>query len=81
MNLGCENAQIAGMGLVKISLLLYYRRIFVSKGFIIASNILIGVTSCFTIAVILVSAQFFDKLNLISWLDFPGHVLFKVAST
>jgi len=49
-----ENGQIAGMGFVKISLLLYYSRIFISRNFILAANILIGIAFVFNLAIILV---------------------------
>ncbi|KAF4612595.1 hypothetical protein G7Y89_g15584 [Cudoniella acicularis] len=58
-NFALENFQVAGMALVKISLLLYYSRIFVSRSFIITANILIGVATAFSLSVILVNI--FDK--------------------
>ncbi|TAQ83786.1 hypothetical protein B7494_g7887 [Chlorociboria aeruginascens] len=58
-NLFMENGQIAGMGFVKISLLLYYSRIFISRNFIRAANILIGVVVVFNLAIILFNI--FDK--------------------
>lgn len=56
-NLALENFQIAGMALVKISLLLYYSRIFISKPFLLAANILIAITSLLALSIILVSAS------------------------
>jgi len=58
-NLFMENGQIAGMGFVKISLLLYYSRIFISRNFILAANILIGIAFVFNLAIILLNI--FDK--------------------
>ncbi|KAI1192457.1 hypothetical protein F5X97DRAFT_329618 [Nemania serpens] len=58
-NLALENFQIAGMALVKISLLLYYSRIFISKPFLLAANILIAITSLLALSIILVNI--FDK--------------------
>jgi len=37
--------------LVKISMLLYYRRIFVTRTFIVASRVLIGLLACFTLSI------------------------------
>ncbi|KAI0872490.1 hypothetical protein GGS24DRAFT_518487 [Hypoxylon argillaceum] len=58
-NLALENFQIAGLALVKISLLLYYSRIFISKPFLLAANILIAITSLLALSIILVNI--FDK--------------------
>jgi len=58
-NLFMENGQIAGLGFVKISLLLYYSRIFMSRSFILMANILIGFAVAFNLAIILVNI--FDK--------------------
>lgn len=55
--LGLENAQVACMGLIKISLLLYYKRIFVGKVFQVAADVLIWVTALFEFAIIMVRAQ------------------------
>ncbi|KAL2047496.1 hypothetical protein ABVK25_011480 [Lepraria finkii] len=57
--LGCELSQIATMGFVKASLLFYYKRIFVSRFFVIASNTLIILIACFTASIFL--AQLFSK--------------------
>jgi hypothetical protein len=54
-NLGLENAQVLCMGLIKISLLLYYKRIFVLETFQIITNILIGVVAAFELSIIIVS--------------------------
>lgn len=55
VNFAAENCQIAAMGFVKASLLLFYRRIFwVSRSFVIASNVLLAVLTSFTLAVLLV---------------------------
>ncbi|KAH7394353.1 hypothetical protein BKA66DRAFT_606553 [Pyrenochaeta sp. MPI-SDFR-AT-0127] len=53
-NLGLENAQVLCMGLIKISLLLYYKRIFVLESFQIITNILIGVVIAFEMSIIIV---------------------------
>ncbi|KAI1383945.1 uncharacterized protein F4822DRAFT_418099 [Hypoxylon trugodes] len=58
-NLALENFQIAGMALVKISLLLYYSRIFILRPILIAANVLIAITSVFALSIILVNI--FDK--------------------
>ncbi|KAJ3557861.1 hypothetical protein NPX13_g9841 [Xylaria arbuscula] len=58
-NLALENFQIAGLALVKISLLLYYSRIFISKPFLLTANILIAITSLLALTIILVNI--FDK--------------------
>ena len=42
------------MGFVKVSLLLFYRRIFVTRGFLWSSGALIGLVTSFTLAVLLV---------------------------
>lgn len=42
------------MGFVKVSLLLFYRRIFVMRWFVICNSILIGLLSSFTLAILLV---------------------------
>jgi hypothetical protein len=54
-NLGLENAQVLCMGLIKISLLLYYKRIFVLETFQIITNILIGVVIAFEFSIVIVS--------------------------
>ena len=53
-NFAAEIAQIAAMGFVKVSLLLFYRRIFITRGFLRSNNILIGLVTSFTLAVLLV---------------------------
>ncbi|KAL9633147.1 MAG: hypothetical protein Q9204_003518 [Flavoplaca sp. TL-2023a] len=52
-NFATENAQIAAMGFVKVSLLLFYRRIFITRWFVWSSNILIGLVTSFTLAILL----------------------------
>lgn len=42
------------MGFVKVSLLLFYRRIFITRWFRWSNNILIGLVTSFTLAVLLV---------------------------
>ncbi|GKZ63374.1 hypothetical protein AnigIFM63309_001570 [Aspergillus niger] len=60
INFACENAQIATMGVIKVSLLFFYRRIFgISRPFVIASNVLIALISSFTLAIVL--AVIFSK--------------------
>jgi hypothetical protein len=54
-NLGLENAQIICMGLIKVSLLLYYKRIFVLETFQIITNILIGIVIVFELSIVTVS--------------------------
>jgi hypothetical protein len=54
-NLGLENSQVACMGVIKISLLLYYRTIFVHEVYQIITNILIGVVAAFEFSIIMVS--------------------------
>lgn len=53
-NVGLENAQVVCMGLIKISLLLYYKRIFVLPTFEIVANILIGVVIVFELTIVTV---------------------------
>ncbi|PYH37564.1 uncharacterized protein BO87DRAFT_328633 [Aspergillus neoniger CBS 115656] len=60
INFACENAQIATMGVIKVSLLFFYRRIFgISRPFVMASNVLIALISSFTLAIVL--AVIFSK--------------------
>ena len=54
-NLGLENAQIICMGLIKVSLLLYYKRIFILRTFQIITNILIGIVIVFELSIVTVS--------------------------
>ncbi|KAJ5777170.1 lactate/malate dehydrogenase alpha/beta C-terminal domain family protein [Penicillium odoratum] len=59
-NFACENAQIFTMGLIKVSILFFYRRIFgISPKFVRASNVLIVLISTFTLAIML--AVIFSK--------------------
>lgn len=51
------------MGFVKVSLLLFYRRIFVTRSFLRSNNILIGLVTSFTLAVLLVRKVSFDWRN------------------
>ncbi|KAJ5933962.1 hypothetical protein N7454_006291 [Penicillium verhagenii] len=54
MIFACENTQIAIMGLIKVSILCFYRRIFgISRKFVMASNVLIVLISTFTLAILL----------------------------
>lgn len=57
-NVGLESAQIACMGLIKISLLLYYRTIFVHEVYQLITNILIGVVAAFEFSIIMVRSAF-----------------------
>ncbi|GLA55396.1 hypothetical protein AnigIFM63604_002044 [Aspergillus niger] len=60
INFACENTQIATMGVIKVSLLFFYRRIFgISRPFVMASNVLIALISSFTLAIVL--AVIFSK--------------------
>ncbi|KAL8685195.1 MAG: hypothetical protein Q9224_005918 [Gallowayella concinna] len=52
-NFATENAQIAAMGFVKVSLLLFYRRIFITRWFLRSNSVLIGIVTSFTLAVLL----------------------------
>jgi hypothetical protein len=56
-NLGLENAQIACMGLIKVSLLLYYKRIFVLRVYQMITNVLIVVVVAFEFTIIMVSER------------------------
>ena len=42
------------MGFVKVSLLLFYRRIFITRGFLWNSGVLIGLITAFTLGILLV---------------------------
>ncbi|KAL9108365.1 MAG: hypothetical protein Q9227_006825 [Pyrenula ochraceoflavens] len=53
VNYFTENTSITVMGLVKVALLLFYKRIFVTKTFNIAANFLIAITASFSLAVLL----------------------------
>ncbi|OJJ78031.1 hypothetical protein ASPBRDRAFT_191292 [Aspergillus brasiliensis CBS 101740] len=54
IKLAFENAQVATMGVIKISVLFFYRRIFgISRRFVTASNVLIALITSFTLATIL----------------------------
>ncbi|GKZ25306.1 hypothetical protein AbraIFM66951_002226 [Aspergillus brasiliensis] len=54
IKLAFENAQVATMGVIKISVLFFYRRIFgISRRFVTASNVLLALITSFTVAVIL----------------------------
>lgn len=67
-NLGLENAQIACMGLIKISLLLYYKRIFVLEVYQIITNVLIGVVAAFEFTIIMVSSRLVSiKLSSVAY--------------
>jgi hypothetical protein len=54
-NLGLENAQVACMGLIKVSFLLYYKRIFILDMFQIVTNAFIEVVIVFEFSIIMVS--------------------------
>jgi hypothetical protein len=54
-NLGLENAQVACMGLIKVSFLLYYKRIFILDMFQIVTNAFIGVVIVFEFSIVMVS--------------------------
>lgn len=54
MVFACENTQIVIMGLIKVSILCFYRRIFgISRKFVMASNVLIALISTFTLGILL----------------------------
>jgi len=54
MVFACENTQIVIMGLIKVSILCFYRRIFgISRKFVMASNVLIVLISTFTLGILL----------------------------
>jgi hypothetical protein len=53
-NLGLENAQVLCMGLIKIFLLLYYKRIFILETFRIVTNILIAFVAVFGVSIVMV---------------------------
>ena len=57
------------MGFVKVSLLLFYRRIFITHGFLWKSGILIGLITSFTLAILLVCEKpLNERMRLISFL-------------
>ena len=65
------------MGFVKASLLFYYKRIFVSRFFIIASNTLLSLIACFTTSIFLVSCKAFDSLAAAHAI--PGSIVLEMA--
>ena len=57
------------MGFVKVSLLLFYRRIFITRDFLWKSGILIGLITSFTLAILLVCENHLnERMRLISFL-------------
>lgn len=78
MNFGAENAQIAAMGTVKVSVLLFYKRIFVTRWFQRSSNALIAIVVCFTLAVMLVGLPPPEAESTLNF--FAGSHLLQVAS-
>lgn len=71
-NVGLESAQIACMGLIKISLLLYYKRIFVLEVYQMITNVLIGVVAVFELIIITVSRMNVNITMAILLTEFIG---------
>ena len=67
------------MGFVKVSLLFYYKRIFVSRFFVIASNALIGLITCFTASIFFVSQRRFSLTDDARTYSTIGSTLFQMA--
>ena len=77
VNFAGENAQISVMGFVKVSVVLFYKRIFIMRWFIRSSNALIGFITAFTLAILLVREYLLYK-TIVEQLILVGH-LFKMA--
>jgi uncharacterized membrane protein YgaE (UPF0421/DUF939 family) len=54
MNVGLENSQVACMGIIKVSLLLYYKRILTLQSYQRLTDILIGIVIAFEFSLIMV---------------------------
>ena len=63
---GAELIQIATMGIVKTSILHFYRRIFIFREFQIAAMIMICLVASFTLSVFLVRTELDSCLEIIS---------------
>jgi hypothetical protein len=56
-----ELIQIVCMGLIKISVLFFYKKLFIFETFQIIANVLIGLIICFDFSIIMVSGtQYHD---------------------
>lgn len=54
MNVGLENAQVACMGIIKVSMLFYYKRILVLETYQRVTNGLIAIVIAFDFSLIMV---------------------------